>query len=393
MNIPAPTLPFSLFVKRFSISAFFFILGIVFATWASRIPSVKAQWHLSDGELGTLLLGMPVGSLLVLPLAGWLTARFGSRTILIIAGIMYSLTLPALALLPNTWTLGLSLMLFGAGGDLINIAANDQAVELEKRCGRSIMSSFHALFSVGGMVGAAVGGLMYQQNVSLLAHFAGIAAFTMLISVGFYRFLLATALHESKHTPLFVRPDRAILGLGVIGFCVMLGEGSMADWSSVYLTGLLPEGSPWTTAGYTAFSLAMAAGRFGGDWITNRLGSRRILIVSGLLSGSGLLLALLVQQPIVVIVGFACVGLGFATVVPLVYSAAGQSGVMSPGMAIAAVSTVSYLGFLAGPPLIGWLSEAFSLRWALLWVVALSFMISILARRKPVSMVSMENGE
>lgn len=156
----------------------------------------------------------------------------------------------------------------------------------------------------------------------------------------------------------------------------------MADWSSVYLAGLLPRDSPFTTAGYMAFSLAMAAGRFGGDWITNRFGARNILVASGLLSGLGLLLALLVQQPVVVVLGFACVGLGFATVVPLVYSAAGQSGAMSPGMAIAAVSTVSYLGFLAGPPIIGWLSDAFSLRWALLWVVALSFMISVLARRK-----------
>ena len=338
--------------------------------------------QLSDGELGTLLLGMPIGSLMVLPLAGWVTARFGSRTILTIAGVLYSAILPALALLPGVWTLGLGLMLFGAAGDLINIAANDQAVELEKLHGSSIMSSFHALFSVGGMVGAALGGLMYKQDVSLLAHFAGVAVFTALMGVGFYRFLLTTARHESGHTPVFVRPDRAILGLGLIGFCVMLGEGSMADWSSVYLAGLLPHDSPFTTAGYTAFSLAMASGRFGGDWIVNRFGSRKILIASGLLSGFGLLLALAVQQPIVVVLGFACVGLGFATVVPLVYSAAGQSGVMSPGMAIAAVSTVSYLGFLAGPPLIGWLSEAFSLRWALLWVVALSFMISILGRRK-----------
>lgn len=382
MNTPSAALPVPLPTSRFAISAYFFILGTVFATWAARIPTVKAQLQLSDGELGTLLLGMPIGSLMVLPLAGWVTARFGSRTILTIAGVLYSAILPALALLPGVWTLGLGLMLFGAAGDLINIAANDQAVELEKLHGSSIMSSFHALFSVGGMVGAALGGLMYKQDVSLLAHFAGVAVFTALMGVGFYRFLLTTARHESGHTPVFVRPDRAILGLGLIGFCVMLGEGSMADWSSVYLAGLLPHDSPFTTAGYTAFSLAMASGRFGGDWIVNRFGSRKILIASGLLSGFGLLLALAVQQPIVVVLGFACVGLGFATVVPLVYSAAGQSGVMSPGMAIAAVSTVSYLGFLAGPPLIGWLSEAFSLRWALLWVVALSFMISILGRRK-----------
>ncbi|MDJ1492340.1 MFS transporter [Cytophagaceae bacterium DM2B3-1] len=382
MNITAtPSRLFSLPLIRTSISIYFFVLGSMFATWASRLPAIKVQLHLSDGELGTVLLGMPIGSILVMPLAGWLTSRFGSRSVVVAASVIYSCVIPCLALIPEAWMLAVALLFAGASGDLINIAANDQAIHLERLYSKSIMSSFHALFSVGGMVGAGLGGLMRQWNIDLFTHFCIVGSFTILISIIFSRFLLTTHTNYDPTTPVFVRPDNTIIGLGIIGLCVMLGEGAMADWSSIYLTNLLPANSGWTTAGYTAFSFAMALGRFGGDWFTNRQGIQKTLIVSGVLSGFGLLLAILVQQPTVVIIGFACAGLGFATVVPLVYSAAGQSKTMNAGMAIAAVSTVSYFGFLFGPPLIGWISEAIGLRWALLLVVFLSFMISVLAKK------------
>jgi len=381
-SLVSPARPAALPLIRVSISVYFFILGFMFATWASRLPAIKEQLRLSDGELGTVLLGMPIGSMLVMPLAGWLTSRFGSRIVVVLASIAYSCLIPLLALLPSPWTLALGLLFAGASGDLINIAANDQAVVLERMYSKSIMSSFHALFSVGGMVGAGLGGIMREQQISLFGHFSSMGIFAILIAVLFSRYLLVTQAEHDPSKPIFVKPDRTLIGLGVIGLCVMLGEGAMADWSSIYLSELLPSDSGWTTAGYTAFSLAMAAGRFGGDWFTNRNGSQKTLIISGILSGAGLLLAILLQQPVVVIFGFACVGLGFATVVPLVYSAAGQSKSMTAGMAIAAVSTVSYFGFLFGPPVIGWLSEAITLRWALLAVVILCFMISLLAIRR-----------
>jgi MFS family permease len=377
---PAPSA--ALPVVRAAISVYFFILGYMFATWASRLPAIKEKLQLSDGELGTVLLGMPIGSLLMMPFAGWLTARFGSRIVVAMAAVGYCCVIPVLGLLPSPWMLAVALSFAGATGNLINIAANDQAVALERLCGRAIMSSFHALFSVGGMVGAALGGLIHKQSVSLFAHFAGMGLVGVALAVFSARYLLAAYTDYDPEKPIFVRPNRTLVGLGLIGLCVMLGEGAMADWSSIYLSGLLPPKSSWTTAGYTAFSLAMAAGRFGGDWFANQHGIRKTLVISGLLSGFGLLLALLVQQPVVVVFGFACVGLGFATVVPLVYSAAGQSNTMTAGMAIAAVSTVSFFGFLFGPPVIGWLSEVVTLRWALLLVVGLSFSIALLARRE-----------
>ena len=376
--VPSAALP----VVRAAISVYFFILGYMFATWASRLPAIKEKLQLSDGELGTVLLGMPIGSLLMMLLAGWLTARFGSRIVVVLAAVGYCCVVPVLGLLPSPWMLAVVLSLAGATGNLINIAANDQAVALERLYGRAIMSSFHALFSVGGMVGAALGGFIHKQSVSLFAHFAGMGLIGVALALFFARYLLAAHTDYDSSQPIFVRPDRTLVGLGLIGLCVMLGEGAMADWSSIYLSGMLPPGSGWTTAGYTAFSLAMAAGRFGGDWFANRHGTQKTLVISGLLSGCGLLLALLVQQPVVVVFGFACVGLGFATVVPLVYSAAGQSKAMTAGMAIAAVSTVSFFGFLFGPPVIGWLSEVVTLRWALLLVVGLSFAVAAMARRE-----------
>ncbi len=385
MHTTAPSaFPFPKQVIRASISVYFFVLGIMFATWASRLPAIKEKLQLSDGELGTVLLGMPIGSIMVMPLAGWLTSRFGSKWVVVAASVAYCVVIPILALIPNSWGLAIGLLFAGAFGDLINIAANDQAIALERMYGKSIMSSFHALFSVGGMIGAGLGGVMRQLDMPLLTHFLIAGSFTALISVGFSRYLLLTHSEHDSSQPIFAKPDKTLIGLGLIGLCVMLGEGAMADWSSIYLTNLLPKGSGLTTAGYTAFSLAMALGRFGGDWFTNTNGTQKTLVISGILSGLGLLLALLVQHPAVVILGFACVGLGFATVVPLVYSAAGQSKSMKAGMAIAAVSTVSYFGFLFGPPLIGWLSEAVTLRWALLLVVFLCFMITWLARRNKV---------
>ncbi len=373
----------ALSTPRLAISIYFFILGLTFSTWAARLPAVQDLFHLTNGELGTVLLAMPMGSMVVLPIAGWLTSQLGSRMVLVWASLLYACLLPCLALMPHVWMLAFGLLLFGSAGDAINIAVNDQAVALEINYGQSIMSSFHALFSLGGMFGAGLGGIAQDQQLSLFWHFSSISMCVFVLVVASKRHLLQTHTEYNPSKPLFVRPDKTLMGLGMIALCVMLGEGAMADWSSIYLTGLLPTtSSGWTTMGYTAFSLAMAAGRFRGDWFTNRNGIRTTLIISGILSGLGLLLALLIPQPVVVIIGFACVGLGFATVVPLVYSAAGQSATMKPGVAIAAVSTVGYFGFLFGPPVIGWFSDAIGLRWALMLVVILSFMISILARRQ-----------
>ena len=369
------------FRNRIAIASMFFVLGIDFASWASRIPAIKEHLKMDDATLGAVLLSSPVGSLLTLPLAGWLVTKFGSKIMTLIAGILYSVTLPLLGYGNEIWHLAVALFLFGIGGEILNISVNTQAVELEKIYNKPIMSSFHGFFSLGGMVGAGLSAFIIQFHIDPFQHFLIIMVLGILATLFFSGRLLPFDSTSNSSHPLFVRPSGVLIGLGIIAFCCMLGEGAMSDWSSEYYKQTFKTDSGLNTLAYAGFSLAMAFGRFNGDWLTAKLGTIKTLQLSGLISGAGLLIALIIVNPIITIVGFACVGLGYATVVPLVYSAAGKSKIMSPGVALAAVSTLGYLGFLFGPPIIGFIAQGFSLRIALGLVVLLSFMIIFLSNQ------------
>jgi MFS family permease len=367
--------------NRLSVALMFFINGFLFATWASRIPVIQESLVLSHGMLGTVLLGLPLGSLCSLPVAGWLTTRYGSRIVVIYSVVIYAFTLPLLAMAESPMVLALMLFLFGAGGDCLNISMNTQAVAIENEYPKPIMSSFHALYSLGGMFGAALGGLVGQWSWTPLFHFTLFALMAAALALVFVGMLKKNDLASGTKQPLLARPDATLIGMGIIAFCCMMGEGAMADWSSVYLAAMPGSLQEFSTAGFTAFSLAMAAGRFSGDRLTAKLGVERMLKGSGIIAAMGLLLALSVQNPVVVVLGFTLVGAGLSTVVPLAYSAAGRSTSMPSGVALAAVSTVGYTGFLIGPPLIGWIADLSSLRLALMLIVLLALCISMLAPR------------
>lgn len=366
--------------SRVAISVYFFLSGMCFASWASRIPDIQEQLGLSATALGAVLIGMPIGSLLSLLPAGWIITRLGSRRITLAATLGYALTLPLIGLATEGWHLALVLFVFGIWGDITNIGINTQAVALEEQLGKPIMSSFHGLWSIGTVAGSLLGSLMAARGTPPLVHFAIVSGAVVLATVAAYAPLL-TEDRKSKNQPLFALPDRPLLLLGLIAFCVMLTEGAMADWSSIYYKQTLPSGVGVASFGYTAFATTMALGRLLGDWATARLGVPRLLQISGLLIASGLSVALLVPLPNVVLTGLMGVGLGVATVVPVVYSAAGRSETMSAGVALAAVSTVGYTGFLLGPPLIGFLAGGFGLRLALGVVVGLGLGMFLLARR------------
>lgn len=366
--------------SRVAISVYFFLMGVCFASWASRIPDIQEQLGLSASALGAVLIGMPVGSLLSLLPAGWVITRLGSRRVTLVATIGYALTLPLIGLATEGWQLAVVLFLFGIWGDVTNIGINTQAVGLEEQLGKPILSSFHGLWSLGAVAGSLVGSGMVAQRISPLAHFTLVGGGLVLATLAAYAPLLAED-KRSAGQPLFALPDRALLLLGLIAFCCMLTEGAMADWSSIYYKQTLPPQVGIPSLGYTAFAITMALGRLLGDWATARLGIRNLLRISGLLIAAGVALALLVPLPNVVLAGLMGVGLGVATVVPLVYSAAGRSETMAAGVALAAVSTVGYTGFLLGPPLIGFLAGGFGLRWALSVLVILGLGMSLLARR------------
>ncbi len=365
---------------RIAVSSLFLLNGFVFASWAARIPYFQEHFQLNNGQLGSLLLCLPIGSMLVLPLAGWLSTRFGSRMTAVLGAAVYCFCLIWIGFAPAIFWLGAALITMGASGNILNIAENTQGILVEGLYGRPILSSFHGMFSLGGMLGAAFTGLMIGLHVLPIYNFLGVGLICLFVPLLTTRYLFISDFGASTDQPLFVMPDSGLLKLGVIALCVMMGEGAMADWSSVYVRQYMPSHITLATAGYTSFSLAMAIGRFNGDWVTARLGATKILYLGGIVAATGILLAVLFPIIWVVIIGFACVGTGFSIVVPLVYSSAGRSKTMPASMALAAVTTVGFLGFLAGPPLIGFTAQLISLRGALLILVVLAAIISLFSK-------------
>jgi len=368
-------------IYRIAVSAFFFIAGLTFATWASRIPDIKTQLQLSNGRLGAVLFALPAGLMTSLLFAGWLVAHFGSRKILISAALLYPAILVILAFAGNVWQLAFVLFLFGLSSNLVNIAMNTQAVDVESMYGRSIMASFHGLWSIAGFSGAAIGGLLVSAGVAPLIHFSVIFVMAGLLVLFFYKFTLPNDTGTTEKHPFFVKPDRYILNLGLIAFCSMLCEGAMADWSGVYFQHVVKSPAAFITFGYVAFTAAMAAGRFIGDSMVVKLGIKKVLQLSATLVTTGLFISILFPYLAAAITGFLLVGLGVSSIVPLIYSMAGRSATMPAGLALAAVSSISFLGFLIGPPLIGFIAEAAGLRLSFAVIAVIGLCPAILANR------------
>ena len=371
-------------INRIAVSSIFFLYGLCFASWASRIPSIQQKLGLSDASLGLVLLALPVGLMISLPLAGWLTARAGSRKIVVIATIFYSLALVTLGLAQNISQLVLGLFIFGLAGNMLNISINTQAVGVESLYQRPIMASFHGLWSLAGFLGAAFGTYMMGIDFLPYQHFIIILLVALSILLVSNRYILKEDAGSNTGQPIFAKPDKSLINLGIIAFCSMICEGAMFDWSGVYFKKVVMADEAWLGAGYTAFMSTMAFGRFLADWLTGRFGIKRILQASGVFTASGLLIAVLFPNLVTAILGFLLVGLGVSSVVPLVYSAAGKSKVVSPGVALAAVSTIGFLGFLCGPPMIGLVAGATSLRISFVIIAAMGLSVTIVSSKSQV---------
>ena len=367
-----------LLAARLAVLGIFFLNGLALASWVVRIPAVQEKLTLSEGLLGLALLGSAVGALAAMPTTGWFVARLGSRPVVGVTALLLcvSLTLPALA--PNLALLVISLVMLGASNGVMDVSMNAQAVAVEKRYGRPIMSSFHAAFSLGGLAGAAGGGVVASLGVGALPHLAGVATLTAAAALVAYRAMLPAGADRGGE-PAFASPTRALAALGIISFCVLLGEGAMADWSAVYLNGQLGTGPGFAAAGYAAFSVAMAAGRLFGDRLAQRFGPVWLVRSGAAVAAVGLGLSLAVGDPVFALVGFASAGVGFSIIFPAALSAAGRTKGTAAGPAIAAVATAGYFGFLIGPPSIGFVAELTGLGGALYIVVALSAAIVLLA--------------
>jgi MFS family permease len=343
---------------RRAVAVFFFINGAVLASWVPHIPAIKSRHMMSDGQLGLVLLSMAAGSVLALPAAGWLVGRLGSRVMTAAAGVALCLALPLPVASPSVALLSLSLALLGACNGLLDVSMNAQAADVEQRVGRPIMSSFHALFSLGGVVGALLAGGATAVGVADVAH-VGVSAVVALSAavIALPGLVRPQAAREHPGPAVVVRPSGTLLTLGILALLGLLAEGAMADWSAVYLHDTLGSSPSVAAIGFAAFSLAMGAGRFIGDALVGRLGPRRVLRGSSAVAAVGLGAALLLGRPAIGVVGCALVGLGIANIIPVLFSAAARVPGVPPGRALAAVATTGYLGFLAGPPLIGVVAE------------------------------------
>lgn len=367
---------------RFSIGILFFICGLNFATWATRIPDFKSFLSLSDAQLGTVLMGLPIGSLVSLPIAGWLLTKYASRWICIMAIVLYVIVIPCLSLLSSPVTLFIGLFFFGMAGDIMNIAMNTQVVSLEAKMNKIIMSSFHAVFSIGLMAGAFLGGILEKEHFTTTEHFSLVALSNiLLIPFSFPNLLTDKPVQDES------KPKSSILNLGpyliilsFIAFCGMLCEGAMADWISLYFKEYSPDSPFPITIGFSFFAAAMVLGRFVGDKISLKYGVSNILIVNGILIGLGMLLMLLFSSIYLKIGGCFLTGIGISTIVPLIYSQAGNQKEIMPSIAIAGVSTIAYIGFLLGPVLIGYLSDFVGLDKALFLIVALGFLAAFISK-------------
>jgi len=361
------------------VAAAFLIHSAISGTWAPRLPAIKADLGLSDGELGTALVGLAIGLLAGTQSAGAPVDRFGSRAVMR-AGfplLCAALLLPGVA--GSGPALFGALLVLGLASGLLDVAMNTQGIEVERALGRPILSGLHGLWSVGLGLGAGAAVLAAAADLDPLAHFAIVAALLALASVVAMRGLLAPRhlAAEAAGDGLEVRWTARLLLLGGLAFCSFVGEGSASDWSAVYLAQEL-SASPSTAAGaFAAFAVAMAAGRFGADPLRARFGPVALVRGGGALAAAGLLLGLLVHGPVAAIAGFALLGAGLGPVVPIVFSAAGDVAPGATGHAVSRVATLGYVGSVVGPIAIGWLAQGTSLRTALGLVVLLAGLIAL----------------
>jgi MFS family permease len=367
-------------MARWATSTAFFLDGLTFATWVTRIPAIQERLHLSNAVLGICLLMTSLGALVTMPIVGRLVVSRGSRLMATIATAAFgiSLVLPALATGPIS--LGIFLFIFGCGFGAVNISANAQAVAVERKYASPIMGSFHATFSLGGIAGAGLGSLAAWGHVSPLIHFVFAGAIAAFAAMLLGRYLTSDDHAAINHWPGQKSHAVALMLLGAIAFCTMMGEGAMADWSAVFLRQVSHANGSIAALGFGAFSLTMTLGRLVADRVTIALGPVRLVRLGGTLAASGLMLAMLLPGTIPAIAGFALVGAGLSSLVPTVFSAAGRTPGVAASVAIATVSTTGYFGFLCGPPLIGVASEFITLRWAMAFVFAAACVVVALAR-------------
>ncbi|KAA6439424.1 MFS transporter [Dyadobacter flavalbus] len=360
----------------------FLVCGIGLSSWAPMVPFAKISLGLNESDLGVVLLSLGAGAIFTMPMTGILINKYGSRKIALIAAFIIAILLPMLLMAKNPWQLAAALFVFGAGIGCIDVSMNAQAVLVQERHGSHIMSSFHGMFSLGGLIGSIGLGFLIKAGLSPTVAAVSISALLILIAVTQSRYLLPHSEEAKIDSTGFQLPKGPVLYLGLMCFVLFLAEGSMLDWSAVFLQFSRNFDPSLSGVGYAAFSVAMAIMRLTGDKIIHRIGSAKVVFYGTMLAGSGFLLAVLVPSSLAAIAGFVLVGLGAANVVPVFFTAAGSFPNIPPSIALSAVTTLGYSGQLVGPAFIGFIAEVTSLSVALGIVGALLFIVAFTYRHR-----------
>jgi MFS family permease len=364
---------------RWATALLFSVDGIGFGVWAAHIPVFKSNLHLSSKSLSEVLLALVIGSIFTMPVAGQAIAHFGSRRVLWVAVSAYILAIAGLSEISSLWPLIFAAAFFGASKGALDVSVNSQGVWVERQVGKHIMSGFQGFWSLGGLLGASLTSYALRSGGSTHQDFLRTAIALLLCALVSTPFLLEEEQHIAARSRLRL-PDPTLLRLAGIAFLGLFAEGAMADWDGVYLNTSVGATLAQAAIGYAAFSIAMAAGRFCGDWLITRLHPVAILRISGALIFGGLAIALTFNGWWSGLIGFVFAGLGVANIVPVIWGAAGRNRVIGPGPALATVTTVGYFGFLAGPPIIGAVTTVLNVRVALIIVALFGLAIAASAR-------------
>jgi MFS family permease len=346
-------------LEQMSTRIAYLIAGIGIAAWAPLVPYAKVRANLDEGTLGLLLLCLGVGSILAMPISGALAARFGCRRVLSGGTLLVCLALPLLATMSSLPWLVAALFLFGAGLGTVDSTVNLQAVIVERASGKTMMSGFHGMFSLGGIIGAAGVSALLGLGLSPLAA-------TLVVNAVLLVALFKAAPHllpygSESSGPAFAIPHGVVLFIGILCFIVFLAEGAVLDWSAVFLTTERAVDTAYAGLGYAAFALTMTVGRLTGDSVVHRLGAKRVIIYGGSIAAAGFLMATVAPMWQAALLGYALVGAGCSNIVPVLYTAVGKQTLMPEAIAVPAITTIGYAGILAGPALIGFVAHGSSL--------------------------------
>ncbi|WP_349734077.1 MFS transporter [Pseudomonas jessenii] len=379
MNAPSPVLISAAnHNERMSTRIAFLIAGLLMSAWAPLVPLVKARAGLDDGGLGLLLLGLGGGSIAAMPFAGYLTAHYGCRPVVIWATIVLCAVLPLLSTMEWLPGLVIAVIIFGASMGMLDCAMNIQSVIVEKNSGQALQSGFHGLYSVGGIVGA--GAMTALLTFGLDPLIAALCIVTTVLGSLYKAAPTLLTYGTERGGPLFAVPRGIVLLLGTLCFIVFLTEGAMLDWSAVFLVsnrGLEPS---IAGLGYASFAAAMTVGRLTGDAIVSKLGGVRVVVLGGLCAAAGMIVSLGIDGWPASLIGYALVGAGCSNIVPVIFTAVGRQQRMPQAVAIPAVISMGYAGILIGPVFIGAVAHLSTLSFALGCLIVLLVFVSAAAR-------------